>query len=200
MPVGTPLCALLSEGLFRACHSAVAWRLPEEESMWKLRCHAPRGRHGKSTVLQSSAVLTMSPRSTNRLTNACGSALVAALGGAVLAAFGSSISHSALGLGAVFVLSTALGAWIGRLTGALVGAVVGLLTTAFGQFVGGTTLAIVLTIAVCAVLGGWLRWLQDGQADASSANRRAYGYRRQRLRHVRDANRSRPAPGRRFRW
>ena len=133
----------------------------------------------------------MSPRNVKRLTNACGSALVGALGGAILAAFGNSISHSALGAGAILVLSTILGVWTGRLSGAIVGAVLGLVVVVFGQVVGGTTLAIVLTIATCAALGGWLSWAQDGPMEFTDTKRSVSRHGRKWRRRARNVNHDR---------
>jgi hypothetical protein len=99
----------------------------------------------------------------HRTVSAGGSVTLGACCGVLLAAFGNSISGSSSGVVVTIFLAGALGAWIGRLSGAVVGAIGGALLVALGSVIGGSPGGVVLTIAACALLAGLCRWLHDAR-------------------------------------
>ena len=126
----------------------------------KLKGRTARG--SASAFGDVSGVIDMKrERLLQKFASASGSALVGGIIGALLAAFGNAISSSLIAVVVTILLATAIGGWLGRVSGAIIGGIYGALLAAFGSVIGGSVIGVVITIVGCALLGGWLNWIND---------------------------------------
>jgi hypothetical protein len=104
-----------------------------------------------------------------QIPTAIGTAILGCIRGALLAAVGNLISTSTIGIAAVIVVATLLGAVAGKLSGAVIGAMYGGLAAAFGSVIGGTALGATLTIVACGLLAGWLDWTLNDRNERQAS-------------------------------
>jgi len=108
----------------------------------------------------------------NRVCASGVSALGGALIGVLLAAFGNGVSSTTTGIVATLMVAGAIGCYSNRLPGLLFGVLAGAFVVFCGSLVGGSPPGVLASIAACAFIAGYCRWVCEpnpAQSDKRGA-------------------------------